>query len=140
MGDKITASIIDTTLVVKRAMTGSTEIIVDNDLDGILQSLGVWGDPPFQRLYKMLRGLSAAVNEVSIGGSSNVNLTNVIKGVTLNFKNECTSILEVDKNVDTFKTAFEDSYNECDGTYRRANKSFLKWQRREGDRCGHLVR
>lgn len=114
MGDKVTASIIDTTLVVKRALTGSTEITVDNDSDGILQSLGLWTGSAFSKTLQDAQGLNAAVNGVSIGGSSNVNLTNVIQGVTLNFKNEGTSILDVDRDIDTIKTAFEDfvdSYN-----------------------------
>ena len=54
------------------------------------------------------------VNGVAVNGPSNTNITNVIQGITLNFRSEGTSVLDVSRDTDTIKSAFEDfvdSYN-----------------------------
>lgn len=114
MNDKVTASIINTTLVIKRESTGNTNINVDDDSDSVLQTLGIWDGANFNNELQAGQDLAATVNGVTVNGSSNTNITNVIQGITLNFRSEGTSVLDVSRDTDTIKSAFEDfvdSYN-----------------------------
>ena len=114
MADPVTATIIGTTLVIQRNNTGSTEMTVDDDTDNILQSLGVWNGADFSNELQAAQNLSATVNGIAINGSSNTNRTDVLNGVTLNFKAEGTSTVSISRDIDTIQSAFEDfidSYN-----------------------------
>lgn len=117
MSDPVTASIINTTLVIERNATGATDITFDDDSDGILQDLGFWDGVStgvFDNELQASQNLSASVNGVAVAGATNTGLTSIINGVTLNFKSEGSSTLNVERDTDTIQTAFEDfvdSYN-----------------------------
>ena len=108
MSDPITASIIGTTLVLERNDTGATEISFDDDSNSILQNLGFWNGATFTNTLQDDQDLSATVNGVVVTGTSNTGITDIINGVTLNFKSEGTSTLSVSRDTDTIQTAFED--------------------------------
>ena len=117
MSDKVTATIINTTLVIERQDTGSTTLDFSAD-DGVAASLGlITGAPPahtFNNQLKTAQDLAATVNGVAVTSSTNSNITSIITGVTLNFRDEGISELDVERDTDTIKTAFEefvDSYN-----------------------------
>ncbi|MCM8525836.1 MAG: flagellar filament capping protein FliD, partial [Lentisphaeraceae bacterium] len=113
--DPVTASIINTTLVIKRDATGNTDISIDDDSDNILQNMGFWdGASVFTNELQASQDLAATINNVPVTGAVNTGLTSIINGVTLNFKSEGTSTLNVERDIDTIQTAFEDfvdSYN-----------------------------
>ena len=117
MSDKVTATIINTTLVIERQDTGTTELDFSTD-SGVAASLGlISGTPPahtFTNELKAAQNLDATVNGIAVSSATNNNITSIISGVTLNFKGEGVSELEIDRDTDTIKTAFEefvDVYN-----------------------------
>ena len=108
MSDSVTASIINTTLVIERDDTGATDISIDDDSDGILQNMGFWDGATFSNELQASQDLAATINNVPVTGSENTGLTTILKGVTLNFKAEGTSTLNVARDTDTIQNAFED--------------------------------
>ena len=113
MSDPVTATIINTTLVIERNATGDTDITIDNVTGTGLSTLGIYNGS-FMNVLQESQDLDATVNNVPVGGSVNTGLTNVLEGVTLNFKSEGTSTLDISRDIDTIQTAFEDfvdSYN-----------------------------
>jgi len=116
MSDKVTATIINTTLVIQRENTGDTDIsITDSGTpNNAAEQLGLAIGSTFSNELRTSEGLNATVNGVAVTSANNTNLTSVISGVTLNFKGAGTSILEVERDTETIKTAFEefvDAYN-----------------------------
>ena len=115
MSDKVTASIINTTLVIQRDSTGNTPITLTDGTNSVAQSLGfVDGGGAWANELQEEANLSATVNGVAVESSVNSGITNVIDGVTLNFRSEGTSTLDVDRDTETIKTAFQefvDAYN-----------------------------
>jgi flagellar hook-associated protein 2 len=117
MSDSVTASIINTTLVIERDTTGSTEMtLVDGGgTDNVAFDLGlIDGVGAFDRELQAAQNLSATINGVDITSPVNTGITSILTGVTLNFKDEGSSILEVDRDTETIKTAFQefvDAYN-----------------------------
>lgn len=116
MTDNVTASIINTTLVLSRDTTGSTEITMDDDSSNILDSLGIWDSvgADWANTLQDDQDLAASINGVAVSSGSNTGITSVLKGVTLNFKGEGSSTLDVSRDTETIKSAFEefiDSYN-----------------------------
>ena len=116
--DGITATIINTTLVIERDGTGDTEMTMDDDTDGILAGLGIWDTAPdpddWKNELQAGQNLSATVNGVAISSATNTNITNILNGVTLNFKGEGSSTLDVERDIESIKSAFEefvDAYN-----------------------------
>jgi len=115
---KVVASIIDTTLVIERRATGSGQINISDDSSGILLGLGIVTDSPELTVANELqagRSFSALVNGVAIERQSNTGITDVIAGVTLNFRSEDDSTLDVDRDTDTIRSlidSFISQYNE----------------------------
>ena len=113
MTDPVTATIINTTLVIERNDTGATDMTIDNVTGTGLSDLGIFNGS-FMNVLQTSQDLDATVNGVAVGGSVNTGLTTVLEGVTLNFKSEGTSTLDISRDIDTIQTAFEDfvdSYN-----------------------------
>jgi flagellar hook-associated protein 2 len=114
MTDNVTASIINTTLVLSRDTTGDTEITMDDDSSGILSGLGVWNGSDWKNTLQDDQNLAATVNGVTVSSISNNGITSVLTGVTLNFKGEGSSTLDISRDTETIKSAFEefvDAYN-----------------------------
>jgi len=107
MDDPVTATIINTTLVIERNATGDTDISIDNVTGTGLTNLGIYNGSFMNELQES-QDLDATVNNVSIGGAVNTGLTNILDGVTLNFKSEGTSTLDISRDTDTIQAAFED--------------------------------
>ena len=128
MSDPVTATIIGTTLVIQRDSTGTTEMTMDDDSDGILDSLGIWdsGASPSATWGNELQAaqdLAGTINGVSVTGSSNTGITDILDGVTLNFKSEGSSTLSVSRDIDTIQSAFEDFIDAYNAAMELAEES-----------------
>ncbi len=90
MTDKVTASILDNRLVIARASTGSTQMVMSDGTSSgtpALQALGfLASDETFNstNVTQVAQDALFAVNGLSVTRASNTNLTDVMQGVTLN--------------------------------------------------------
>jgi len=121
---KVQATIIDTTLVIERNETGSTEIDIDfatGDTDDILENLGIlnvgktdWGDEK-----TLAKNLAATIDGIAISKTSNTGIDDVLAGVTMSFEETGSTTLEVSNDTDSIMTMIEDfvtNYNTAMGT------------------------
>lgn len=128
MSDPVTATIIGTTLVIQRDSTGTTQMTMDDDSDGILDSLGIW-DPAaspsatWGNELQAAQDLAGTINGVPVSGSSNTGITDILEGVTLNFKSEGSSTLTVSRDIDTIQSAFEDFIDAYNAAMELAEES-----------------
>lgn len=122
--EKVEANIIDNRLVIKRAETGDTSISISESPDSgadepVLDSggLDLWDSTNgFHNEIQAGEDLQMTVDGLSVTRSTNKDITDVIKGVTLNFSNTGTADLEVGPDIDSMKSNIEDfisAYNEA---------------------------
>lgn len=113
--ERVTASIIDTTLVIKRNNTGSTGIDLADTSGTVLEDLGVLETSgSIKNTLQVARDLSMTVNGVSVSRSSNTGIDDVINGATLNITDTGETELTIGHDKDTIKSLIEDfvsSYN-----------------------------
>ena len=120
--DKVQANILDNRLVIKREQTGSADIsISESPANGadepILDSggLDIWDSANgFHNETQNGQDLNFTVDGLSVTRSSNTEITDVIKGVTLNFNKTGTATLDVGPDVESMKSNiqdFIDAYN-----------------------------
>jgi len=117
MTDKVTATIIDTTLVIERQNTGTTSMTMTDGTNNIGQTLGILSAPTtFQNVKQVPLGLSVDINSVTVTREANTGLTDIVDGITFNFKAEDTTTLTIERDTASIKSAFEDfveSYNDA---------------------------
>lgn len=111
--EKVEATIVDTTLVLEREQTGSTDIKIGEGSDGanILDSshLDIWDSTnKFHHVTQQAQDLDATVDGVSVARSSNTGIDDVIEGVTLDFRSSGSSTLEVATDVEEIKSTIND--------------------------------
>ncbi|MCM8532682.1 MAG: flagellar filament capping protein FliD [Lentisphaeraceae bacterium] len=117
MSPKVTASIINTTLVIENQSFGNTPMAITDGTNSLAETLGfleVGGGGGFDNELVAASELNATVNGVDVTSQSNTGITSVLTGVTLNFKSEGSSTLEIKRDTETIKTAFQefvDAYN-----------------------------
>ncbi|MCM8537968.1 MAG: flagellar filament capping protein FliD [Lentisphaeraceae bacterium] len=115
MSPKVTASIINTTLVIEKFSSGSTPMTITDGTGSIAENLGILqAGGAFDNELVAASELNATVNGVDIVSQSNTGISSVLTGVTLNFKSEGSSTLEIKRDTETIKTAFQefvDAYN-----------------------------
>ena len=112
---RVSATILDNRLVLQRAATGDSPIVLSDVAGSPLQSLGVL-DAVGQPSNVLLAAQNAvfSINGAVVERSSNTALTDVVEGVTLNLYDVGTSELTIASDVEGVKTAiqsFVDAYN-----------------------------
>ncbi len=106
---KVKAYIINNRLTIENAKTGTGYDITMSDTSGtVLQSLGILNGVGAYVNQTASADLAGTMNSVSFSGKSNTGVTDILSGVTLNFKNTGTSTLEVKKDTATIKTMIQD--------------------------------
>ncbi len=122
---KVQASIINTTLVIERVNTGSTNIAISDGTGNVLQSLGVLDSGgAIKNELQQAKDLSANINGVDVTSSSNTNITSFISGVTLNFHKAGTTTLEITNDKDSIRSLIDDfitAYNDAMSTAESAS-------------------
>lgn len=113
--DKVFASILDNRLVIQRVNTGASEITLSDLVGTPLQALGVLdgGGNPANELLAAQNALFN-VNGADVERSSNLDLSDVIEGVSLTLNGVGSSSLVVDKDKEAIKeaiSAFVAAYN-----------------------------
>lgn len=116
---RVRASILDNRLVLQREKTGADEIVLSDNTGNALQTLGLtledldeFGNP----VNELLSAQNAlfTVQGASVERSSNMALTDVLEGVTLNLYEEGSTTLTIGKDTASIKAAiqtFIDEYN-----------------------------
>jgi len=113
--DQVSASILDNRLVLQRENTGETEITLSDTTGSPLNALGVLDGTgtPANELLAAQNALFT-VQGAAVERSSNVGITDVLEGVTLNLYETGSSTLTIAKDTASIKSAiqtFIDEYN-----------------------------
>ncbi|MFZ5639695.1 MAG: flagellar filament capping protein FliD [Bacillota bacterium] len=115
---RITASIVDNTLVLSHDESGSAnQISFTDDPNKILENIGLVtadGTLTIKNQLKAAEDAIFTVNGINVTRSRNDNLTDVISGITLNLKAENSATITVIKDLNAAYTtvkAFIDQYN-----------------------------
>ncbi len=88
-GKGVSATVVDKNLIIESASTGFVNTITASDTIGsVLDDLGVLDDGSFKTTLQSALDASFSVNGVNVSRSSNVELDDVISGVTLNLLDE----------------------------------------------------
>jgi len=108
--DKVTATIIDTTLVIERNTTGNTDIsLTDSGSDQVLKDLGLLtATNNIKNELQEAKDLSANINGIDISRSSNTGLTDVITDVTIDFSKTGTTTINVARDTDNILSMVQD--------------------------------
>ncbi len=115
---RVNATIIGTTLVLERDLTGNTDITINDDTDGILQELGVLASSTltdFNNEIQTSEDLTASINGIDITSTKNTGVDDAVSGISFNFKDDTTSTITISHDTATVKTLIEDfisQYNE----------------------------
>lgn len=114
--DKVSATIIDSTLVIKRNKTGDTDLtIADSGTDTVLKSLGILnGDDSIKNELQTSEDLQATVNGIAISKSTNSGITDIVTDVTFNFEKAGSSSVTIahdTTNIMSLIEKFVDGYN-----------------------------
>lgn len=128
--EKVTASIIDTTLVLSRDATGLQDLKISEAGDAsnqVLRDLGLLSTVDGSVKNELQTGLNLemTVNNIDVSRSSNTGIDDVIGGVTLNIDEEGTTLLDVGQDTDSIKTLiqeFVDAYNSAMETVETSSK------------------
>lgn len=106
---KVTASIINTSLVITRDTTGETQIDLTDGAEGVLKSLGVLdATEAVKNELTAATDLLAYVDGIEVKNSFNSGLTQIVDGVTMNFKAAGSTTLKVAHDVDSIRSLLED--------------------------------
>ena len=114
MSDGVTASIINTTLVIERNDTGDTDITITDGTNTVAASLGILTGTSIKNELQTSEDMAGTLNGIDISGSANTNLTSIVEGMTFNIKSTGTTNLTVARDTSAIKTGFEElieSYN-----------------------------
>jgi flagellar hook-associated protein 2 len=88
-GDEVIANIVDNQLILSRKSSGTDHTLVVHDQEGsILANLGILNGSAFKNVMQAPTNAVFSVNGISVTRSENINLTDVIQGVTLNLASD----------------------------------------------------
>lgn len=129
MTDKVTATIIDTTLVIERNNTGNTDIAIVDGTGSIAElSLGLLTGASIKNELQASDDLAATVNGIPIVRASNTGITDVVDGITFNFQTTGSATLDVERDTSSIKTVFEEfitAYNDTMAEIEAKNRVSL---------------
>jgi flagellar hook-associated protein 2 len=122
--DKVQAAIIDTTLVIRRQATGSTEINLSDGTGDVLENLGVLdGTKTVKNELTQALDLAATVSGVDISRAENTGLEDVIAGVTLNIHDAGTTTFTVGRDRETVKSLINDFVSAYNATMAKVESA-----------------
>lgn len=113
---RVTASVVDNTLVLSHDEKGATNAISFTASSATLDNIGLVnaGTTTIKNLIQAAEDATFTVNGINVTRTRNDNLTDVISGLTLNLKSESSATITVQKDVDSaYNTVkeFIDKYN-----------------------------
>jgi flagellar hook-associated protein 2 len=130
--DKVRATIVDTTLVLERDETGATDINITDDSDEVLTNLGILvdnADPAtpgsFKNELRTAQNMTATVNQISVTRSQNTGLDDIVDGVSFNFHDAGSAVVDIDRDTDSIRSLIDDfiaKYNAAMSTIEQKSK------------------
>jgi flagellar hook-associated protein 2 len=107
--EAVRASIVDSTLVLTRVATGSTEISLTDGTGNVLEALGILdATKSVKNELTVAQDLQASILGVDIVRSSNNDISDVIAGATLDFTGEGQTSFTIERDRDTLKSLISD--------------------------------
>ena len=123
MSERVFASIIGSTLVLENAETGDSTMTVTDGTNDLAKTLGLLQDDPGNPGTDIIKNelqvggdFSADINGVPVTSTKNSGITDFVDGLTFNFLDNKDATIEVKRDTETVKAAFEDfvtAYNEA---------------------------
>ncbi len=132
-GDKVSATIINSSLVIKRQETGDTQISLADGASGVLKSLGILDASDLvKNELQAARNLSATIDGIAIDSSANTNLSSIVNGLTLSFTATGDSTLTVSHDTTFIRGMIDDFIATYNSTMQAAEEQ-TKVTLSEGD-------
>lgn len=115
---RVTASVVDNTLVLSHDEKGATNTISFTASSATLDNIGLVnaGTTTIKNLIQAAEDATFTVNGINVTRTRNDNLTDVISGLTLNLKSESSATVTVQKDVDSAYNTVKEFIDKYNGT------------------------